>query len=80
MSDTLIQELVTALGGTSNIKQVEACITRLRVVLNDNGLLQKSVLKKLGAVDVVKVGEIQQIIFGAKSAQYRDEINALLNT
>lgn len=79
MSDKLIQDLVTALGGTSNIKQVEACITRLRVALSDNSLLKKSALKKLGAIDVVKVGETQQIIFGAKSAGYRDQINALLN-
>lgn len=79
MSDKLIQDLVAALGGTSNIKQVEACITRLRVVLSDNSLLKKSALKKLGAIDVVKVGETQQIIFGAKSATYRDEIRTLLN-
>lgn len=79
MSDKLIQDLVTALGGVSNIKQVEACITRLRVVLNNNNLLNKSAMKKLGAVDVVKVGETQQIIFGAKSATYRDQIKTLLN-
>lgn len=78
MSDTFIQDLVAALGGVANIKQVDACITRLRVVLNNNGLLQKSALKKLGAVDVVKVGDTQQIIFGAKSAGYRDQIKALL--
>lgn len=72
------QQILTALGNKENIKQVEACLTRLRVVLNNNALLDKSALKKLGAVDVVKVGETQQIIFGAKAGQYRDEIKALI--
>lgn len=79
MSDKFIQDLIVALGDKANIKQVDACITRLRVVLKDNSLIKKSVLKKLGAIDVVKVGDTQQIIFGAKSAGYRDQIKALLN-
>lgn len=79
MSDKdMITNIVNALGNKENIKTVDACLTRLRVVLKDSSLLNKSVLKKLGAVDVVKVGETQQIIFGAKSAQYRDEIKALI--
>ncbi|HHW7570340.1 TPA: PTS transporter subunit EIIB [Mannheimia haemolytica] len=75
---SIILEIINALGNKENIKQVEACLTRLRVVLHNNGLLNKSALKKLGAVDVIKVGDTQQIIFGAKSGQYRDEINALI--
>lgn len=80
MSDTFILNLLSALGDKSNIKQVDACITRLRVVLHNNNLLNKSALKKLGAIDVVKVGDTQQIIFGTKSVTYRDEIRALLNS
>ncbi|QIM67736.1 hypothetical protein A4G16_10400 [Mannheimia granulomatis] len=75
---TDINKILEALGNKENIKQVEACLTRLRVVLHNNRLLNKSMLKKLGAVDVVKVADTQQIIFGTKSAQYRDEIKALL--
>ncbi|MFA9498895.1 PTS transporter subunit EIIB [Mannheimia sp. E30BD] len=80
MSDKdIINNIINALGNKENIKTVDACLTRLRVVLKDNSLLNKSVLKKLGAVDVVKVGDTQQIIFGTKSAQYRDEIKALIS-
>lgn len=74
-----VNEILKALGNAENIKQVEACLTRLRVVLHNDKLLNKSALKKLGAVDVVKVGDTQQIIFGAKSSEYRDEIKSLLN-
>lgn len=80
MSEKLIQEIIAALGGLSNIQQIDACITRLRVVLSNNNVLNKTALKKLGAVDIVKVGDTQQVIFGAKSATYRDQIKALLNT
>lgn len=73
-----VQEIIDALGGVTNLKQVEACLTRLRVKLNDHHTLNKSALKKLGAVDVVKVGDTFQIILGAESAKYRDEINAMI--
>ncbi len=67
MSDkSIILEIINALGNKENIKQVEACLTRLRVVLHNNGLLNKSALKKLGAVDVIKVGDTQQIILVQK--------------
>ncbi|MFD0966081.1 glucose PTS transporter subunit EIIB [Seminibacterium arietis] len=79
MSETTILDIINALGGKENINQVDACLTRLRVVLHDNKLLNKSTLKKLGAVDVVKVSNTQQIIFGIKSAQYRDQIKALIS-
>lgn len=79
MSETqIINEIVKALGNKENIRQVDACLTRLRVELHNNKLLNKSALKKLGATDVIKVGNMQQIIFGIKSAQYRDDIKALI--
>ncbi|MBF0785244.1 PTS sugar transporter subunit IIB [Muribacter muris] len=74
----VINNILAALGHIENIQNVEACLTRLRVVLHNDRLLDKAALKKLGAVDVVKVGNMQQIIFGVKSAQYCDEIQALM--
>lgn len=73
------EAMLAALGGKANIKRAEACLTRLRVTLHDNHLLDKSALKTLGAVDVIKVGEMFQIILGTSAGQYRDEINALLS-
>lgn len=73
-----VQEIISALGGADNIQKVDACLTRLRVKLSDKHTLNKSALKALGAVDVVKVGDTFQIILGAESAKYRDEINAMI--
>lgn len=81
MSNTdIITKIITALGNKENIRTLDACLTRLRVVLNNNNLLNKPALKKMGAIDVVKVGNTQQIIFGTKSAQYCDEIKALISS
>lgn len=74
-----IETILNALGGKANLRQVDACLTRLRVLLNDNAKLDKSALLNLGAVDVIKVGETHQIIFGKKAAEYRDGLIELLN-
>ncbi|MEG9530653.1 PTS transporter subunit EIIB [Mannheimia indoligenes] len=48
MSDKeMITNIINALGNKENIKTVDACLTRLRVVLNNNSLLNKSSLKNL---------------------------------
>lgn len=71
--------IIEALGGIENIQQVDACLTRLRVSLKNQHLLDKVRLKKLGAIDVIVVQYQTQILFGKNSAKYRDEILYLLN-
>ena len=78
--EDIVPKVVEALGNLTNIASVDACITRLRVKLKDNDLLDKAKLKKLGAADTVKVGDSIQIIFGKQSAPLRDEINLLLSS
>ena len=51
--DKFSRELVLAFGGRSNIKNLDACITRLRVELNDMGLANSERLKALGAAGVI---------------------------
>lgn len=72
-------EILNALGGVENIEQISACITRLRVSLKNLELVDIKGLKALGAVDAVKVGSTIQAIFGTKSAEYAEELKALLH-
>lgn len=74
-----INALIKALGGAENIDQISACITRLRVSVKDFHLVDNKALKTLGAVDAIKVGSTIQAIFGTKSAEYAEELKALLN-
>lgn len=59
--------LVAAFGGAGNIKNLDACITRLRVDLNDVSRASPEALKALGASGVVQVGNGMQAIFGTRS-------------
>lgn len=71
--------ILDALGGKENIRQVAACLTRLRVLLHDNTKLDKKALTEAGAIDVIQVGDTYQIIFGKKAELYRDALIELLN-
>lgn len=71
-------ELVTALGSAQNIISVEACMTRLRVAVNDLSQINKAKLIELGALDVLEVSHNVHVILGTKAQQCRDEINQVL--
>jgi len=64
----LATEIVGLLGGNKNIGSVGACITRLRLEVEDSELVDKDGLYHLGARGVVFVGDNGiQVIFGARA-------------
>ncbi len=65
--DGMAPGLVAAFGGAGNIKNLDACITRLRVDLNDVSKASPAALKALGASGVMQVGNGMQAIFGTRS-------------
>lgn len=71
-------KLVDAFGGKENISLVDACITRLRVTVKDQGVVSKETLQDLGAVGVVYVNDQVQAIFGRASDSYCRDIEAYL--
>ncbi|MDO4625780.1 MAG: PTS transporter subunit EIIC [Pasteurellaceae bacterium] len=71
-------KIITGLGDAENIENVDACITRLRVAVKDTHLVDKALLKSLGAIDVLEVGGGVQAIFGAKAVLYKSEVNQIL--
>ena len=79
--DEIVQnapEVLAALGGEENAISIDACITRLRVEVEDKSKVDKEKLKALGAVGVVEVGNGIQAIFGSKADAYKHEINKIL--
>lgn len=72
-------QIIEALGGKENLTSVEACITRLRTILKDNQIVDEGLLKQLGAVGVMRVGDGFQAIFGAKSDVYATTINEIID-
>jgi PTS system N-acetylglucosamine-specific IIC component len=56
---------VLALGGAANLKSIDACTTRLRLVVVDQGKVDERALKALGAVGVIRPSdEGLQVVVG----------------
>ncbi|WP_408007126.1 glucose-specific PTS transporter subunit IIBC [Pseudalkalibacillus sp. A8] len=70
--------ILEGLGGQDNISHLDACITRLRVSVNDVKKVDKARLKKLGASGVLEVGNNIQAIFGPKSDSIKSQMQDIM--
>ncbi|GAU78588.1 N-acetylglucosamine-specific IIB component [Fusibacter sp. 3D3] len=87
-NETLIEELgisnvaygyVNALGGRENIVEVDACITRLRMTLKTNELVDEEALKKMGASGSIRPSSTNiQVIVGTKAELIAEEMKQIL--
>ena len=76
--DSMAARLVAAFGGGANIKSLDACITRLRVELNDVSRASAEALRGLGAAGVVQVGGGMQAVFGTRSENLKTDMEEYL--
>jgi PTS system N-acetylglucosamine-specific IIC component len=71
---------VAALGGAANLREVEACTTRLRLVLVDRTRIDGAALKALGSRGAVNVGEAGlQVVVGPIADQVASDIRSRLS-
>ena len=62
------RQFTKALGGLSNLTNIDACITRLRLTMVDPSIVDDALMKAMGASGVIRVGEKNvQIILGPKA-------------
>ena len=67
-SDSLEMQYINALGGAENLVNVDACTTRLRLVVRDAALVNKPILKALGAKGFVNPApDSVQVILGPQA-------------
>ncbi len=78
LPDTEAGKLVRAFGGKGNIKNLDACITRLRIEVVDKSKVDKAAIQKLGAAGVVEVGNNVQAIFGPRADALKSEMQKLM--
>ena len=76
-SDGLAKDIAQAFGGKANIKDLEACITRLRVTVHDGSKVDTARLKALGAAGVFEKGDNFQAVFGTHSEIIKGQMEAL---
>ncbi|KML29908.1 glucose-specific PTS transporter subunit IIBC [Rossellomorea marisflavi] len=78
-ADELPFNILEAMGGQENISHLDACITRLRVQVNDVKQVDKNRLKKLGASGVLEVGNNIQAIYGPKSDGIKSQMQDIIS-
>ncbi|WP_277212489.1 PTS glucose/sucrose transporter subunit IIB [Isoptericola croceus] len=71
-------DILSALGGTTNVVELEPCITRLRVQVSDPQLVDENGLKSSGAFGVVRSGRIIQVIVGPEADNLAAELDGRL--
>ncbi|MCF3942302.1 glucose-specific PTS transporter subunit IIBC [Oceanobacillus alkalisoli] len=76
--NSLPAQVLEAMGGKENIAHLDACITRLRVSVNNQSEVDKDRLKKLGASGVLEVGENIQAIFGPRSEIIKGQMQDIM--
>ncbi|WP_069998941.1 N-acetylglucosamine-specific PTS transporter subunit IIBC [Cellulosilyticum sp. I15G10I2] len=70
---------ISKLGGKDNIKEVDACITRLRLTLKDSKIVEEKDMKALGASGIMRPNSQNiQVIVGTKAELIADEIKKQL--
>lgn len=75
----LARQILQVVGPGTNVRQATHCMTRLRLVLDDQDVDRESLKKLPGVMGVNQSGPELQIILGpGKAAQVTDAFNALL--
>jgi len=79
LTDDEAQAFITAFGGSGNIINTDACITRLRMQVLDSSKLTDDVFISLGAKGVIRPDKHSiQVVLGTKAESIAEKIKALL--
>lgn len=70
--------IIQALGGKENIDVVDCCATRLRVTLNSDKVVDKTMLTSTEARGVIQKGNGVQVIYGPHVTTIKNEVEELL--
>lgn len=76
--DELVHRIFAAMGGKANVIAVDSCMTRLRVTLHDQHVVNTEDLKALGAFSVFDMGEQVHVMFGLQSFHIMQTMKPLI--
>lgn len=72
------EQILAGLGGPDNIDDLEACITRLRVEVNDDDAVNDAALTAAGAFGVVRQPGVVQVVVGPEADTLAADIEDLM--
>ena len=71
------EAILAALGGSTNVSDLEACITRLRVFVTATDAVDEDALMSAGAFGVGSHGQTVQVVVGPGADDLAEEISDL---
>lgn len=72
---------IGALGGSDNLKGIDACITRLRLNVKDSSLVNEPLAKRLGASGVIRLNkQTVQVIVGTRAESIAGAMRTVLTS
>lgn len=79
-TEALLERLLGCIGGMGNIRAVDACITRLRLRLEDDSKIDEEGIMCLGAFGLMRIGKGHiHIVMGTDSELLREKIERRLS-
>ena len=76
---TVAAAILEGVGGAANIKSIDNCITRLRLVVNDMSVVNEDEIKATGAIAVVKLDATNlQVIIGPQVHVVKNKLDKLM--
>lgn len=72
------EQILTALGGSDNVVEIEPCITRLRTEVKDASLVDEAALKAAGAHGVMASGTVIHVVVGPNADTIAEDIEDLM--
>ncbi|CNB04624.1 PTS system N-acetylglucosamine-specific transporter subunit IIABC [Yersinia ruckeri] len=77
--NALARRYIGAIGGSDNLTNIDACITRLRLNVKDSALVNDSLAKRLGASGVIRLNKQSvQIIVGTRAELIASAMRSVL--
>ena len=77
-TDDRASRILAALGGVTNIVDIEPCTTRLRSEVRDTGLVDVPALRAAGAHGVMMAGRVVQVVVGPSVDVLASELEDLM--
>ena len=75
----LAANVLAGLGGKENIASLDYCITRLRMEVKDNLLVDEAKIKKAGVAGIIRPSKTNvQVVIGPQVQFVADELKKLL--
>lgn len=79
VDETLARNYIAAIGGSDNLTRIDACITRLRLMVQDSDQVNVARCQRLGAAGVVKLNkQTVQIIVGSKAESIAQDMKNVI--